>query len=213
MLAGGQARDEKVMTIVHFSAQERRAPPVSPPYGGFGTRSALTGHNARPMAVYPEASEVLDGRLHIGGCDAAELAAEFGTPAYVVAVDDLRAQARAFTAAMDKHHANGEVILASKAFPCTAVLKVFEQEGLSVDVASGGELDTALRAGFPGERIVVHGNAKSHDELRAATGLGARMVIDNWEELERLGALNEPCPVLVRVTPGVIADTHHSILT
>src|SRR3954454_1526920 len=164
-------------------------------------------------AVYPQASEVLDGRLSIGGCDAGELAREFGTPAYVVAEDDLRAQARAFTAAMACHHPNGEVIFASKAFPCTAVLKVFEQEGLSVDVASGGELDTALRAGFPGERIVVHGNAKSREELRAATNLGARIVIDNWDELQRLDALDEPCPVLVRVTPGVIADTHHSILT
>jgi diaminopimelate decarboxylase len=79
-----------------------------------------------PAAVYPQASEVRAGRLLIGGCDAAELAREFGTPAYVVAEDDLRAQARAFTAAMDAHHPNGEVIFASKAFPCTAVLRVFE---------------------------------------------------------------------------------------
>jgi diaminopimelate decarboxylase len=165
------------------------------------------------MAVYPEASEVVDGRLRIGGCDARELAREFGTPAYVVAEDDLRAQARAFTEAMAAHHPGGEVIFASKAFPCTAVLRVFEDEGLSVDVASGGELDTALRAGFPAERIVVHGNAKSRAELERATQLGARIVIDNWDELERLDALSGACPVLVRVTPGVIADTHHSILT
>jgi diaminopimelate decarboxylase len=164
-------------------------------------------------AVYPQASEVRDGRLTIGGCDAREVAAEFGTPAYVVAEDDLRAQARAFTAAMAAHHPGGEVIFASKAFPCTAVLKVFNQEGLSVDVASGGELDTALRAGFTAERIVVHGNAKSPQELREAAGLGARIVIDNADELERLDALGTACPVLVRVTPGVIADTHHSILT
>jgi diaminopimelate decarboxylase len=165
------------------------------------------------MAVYPQASEVRDGRLRIGGCDAAELAREFGTPAYVVAEDDLRAQARAFTAAMAAHRPGGEVIFASKAFPCTAVLRVFEQEGLSVDVASGGELDTAVRAGFTPERIVVHGNAKSRAELGRATALGARIVIDNWDELERLDELAQPCPVLIRVTPGVIADTHHSILT
>jgi diaminopimelate decarboxylase len=165
------------------------------------------------MAVYPEASEVRDGRLRIGGCDARELAREFGTPAYVVAEDDLRAQARAFTGAMARHHPAGEVIFASKAFPCTGVLRVFEEEGLSVDVASGGELDTALRAGFSPERIVVHGNAKSHEELQTATQLGARIVIDNRDELERLDALARPCLVLLRVTPGVIADTHHSILT
>jgi diaminopimelate decarboxylase len=188
--------------------------PKPGPRNGFGTQSALARHNARPMAVYPQASEVRDGRLTIGGCDARELAREFGTPAYVVAEDDLRAQARAFTAAMAAHHPRGEVIFASKAFSCTPVLEVFEQEGLSVDVASGGELDTALRAGFTAERIVVHGNAKSLAELKAATALrGARIVIDNQDELERLDALAKPCPVLVRVTPGVIADTHHSILT
>src|SRR5919202_1386271 len=153
------------------------------------------------MAVYPEASEVRDGRLRIGGCDARELAREFGTPAYVVAEDDLRAQARAFTGAMRRHHPGGEVIFASKAFPCTAVLRVFEQEGLSVDVASGGELDTARRAGFPAERIVHHGNAKSEAELAEAVGLGARIVVDGFDELQRLEALGRPCRVLVRVTP------------
>jgi diaminopimelate decarboxylase len=165
------------------------------------------------MAVYPEASEVRDGRLLIGGCDTRDLAREFGTPAYVVAEHDLRARARAFSDAMARHHPGGEVIFASKAFPCTAVLRVFVEEGLSVDVASGGELDTALRAGFTAGRIVVHGNAKSREELEAATRLGARIVIDNWDELERLDELARRCPVLVRVTPGVIADTHHSILT
>src|ERR671932_862109 len=145
------------------------------------------------MAVYPQASEVRDGRLTIGGCDACELAREFGTPAYVVAEDDLRAQARAFADAMARWHRGGEVIFASKAFPCTAVLRVFEQEGLSVDVASGGELALALRAGFPPDRIVVHGNAKSQDELRQAVEVGARVVVDGFDELERLEALGRPC--------------------
>jgi diaminopimelate decarboxylase len=171
---------------------------------------------ARPMAaadVYPRASEVRDGRLLIGGCDAEALAREFGTPAYVVAEDDLRAQARAFTAAMDRHAPGGEVVFASKAFPCTAVLRVFAEEGLSVDVASGGELALARRAGFPGERIVVHGNAKSTSELEAAVALGARIVVDGWDEIERLERIGRPARVLIRVTPGVVADTHHSILT
>jgi diaminopimelate decarboxylase len=114
---------------------------------------------------------------------------------------------------MAAHRPGGEVIFASKAFPCTAVLRVFEQEGLSVDVASGGELALALRAGFPPDRIVVHGNAKSQDELRQAVEVGARVVVDGFDELERLEALGRPCRVLVRVTPGVVADTHHSILT
>jgi diaminopimelate decarboxylase len=164
-------------------------------------------------SVYPEFSEVRDGRLLLGGCDAEELAREFGTPVYAVAEDDLRERARAFSGAMRAHHGNGEVIFASKAFPCTAVLRVFEQEGCSVDVASAGELDTALRAGFDAERIVVHGNAKSTAELDRATELGARIVVDNFDELARLEQLARPARVLVRVTPGVVADTHHSILT
>jgi diaminopimelate decarboxylase len=159
--------------------------------------------------LYPEASEVRDGRLAIGGCDARELTREFGTPLYAVAEDDLRARAREFTAAMDPH----EVVFASKAFPCTAVLRVFREEGLSVDVASAGELALAQRAGFPGERIIVHGNAKSEAELWAATQAGARIVVDNFDELHRLELIAEPCAVLIRVTPGVVADTHASILT
>jgi diaminopimelate decarboxylase len=160
-------------------------------------------------SLYPEASEVRGGRLAVGGCDALELAREFGTPLYVVAEDDLRARAREFRAAMGPH----EVVFASKAFPCTAVLRVFREEGLSVDVASGGELALARRAGFDGPRILFHGNAKSRDELRAATAAGARVVVDNFDELERLADIAAPADVLVRVTPGVVADTHAAILT
>jgi diaminopimelate decarboxylase len=160
-------------------------------------------------SLYPEASEARGGRLAIGGCDAIELVREHGTPLYVVAEDDLRARAREFRAAMGQH----EVVFASKAFPCTAVLRVFREEGLSVDVASGGELALARRAGFDGPRILFHGNAKSEAELRAATEVGARVVVDNFDELERLARIAAPVDVLVRVTPGVVADTHAAILT
>src|SRR6476659_6789547 len=109
------------------------------------------------------------GRLVVGGCDAIELAREFGTPAYVVAENDLRTRARTFLAA---GQAAGQddfgVVFASKAFPCTAVLAAFAQEGLWCDVASGGELHLALGAGFAPARLVMHGNAKSEAELRAA---------------------------------------------
>jgi diaminopimelate decarboxylase len=159
--------------------------------------------------LYPEASEIRGGRLAIGGCDAIELAREFGTPLYAVAEDDLRARAREFAAAMGE----GEVVFASKAFPCTAVLRVFHEEGLSVDVASGGELALALRAGFEGPRIILHGNAKSEAELRDATRAGARIAVDNFDELERLERMAAPAEVMIRVTPGVAADTHAAILT
>ena len=123
---------------------------------------------ATTRAVYPEASSVQDGRLLIGGCDAVELAREFGTPAYVMAEDDLRARAREFRSALESSHQGpGEVIFASKACPVTAVLRVFAEEGLGCDVASGGELHLALRAGFEPGRIYLHGNAKAEDELRA----------------------------------------------
>jgi diaminopimelate decarboxylase len=159
--------------------------------------------------LYPEASSIDDGRLVIGGCDAVELAAAYGTPLYAVAEDDLRARAREFRAAMG----DGEVVYASKAFPCTAVLRVFEEEGLSVDVASGGELALAQKAGFPGERIILHGNAKSASELEAAARAGARIVVDNFDDIDKLETFGEPANVMIRVTPGVVADTHAAILT
>src|SRR5918997_5313144 len=109
-------------------------------------------------SVYPQHSSVADGRLTIGGCDAIELAREFGTPAYVVAEDDLRARARAFRAAFG---AGAELVFATKAFPATAVLRLFAEEGLGCDVASGGGLALALKAAVPPERIHLHGKPKS----------------------------------------------------
>ncbi len=164
------------------------------------------------------------GRLEIGGCDTIELAREYGTPAYVVAEDDLRARARAFLeAARQTGHEDFNVVFAAKAFPCTAVLSLFAREGLWCDVASGGELHLALNAGFGPERIVLHGNAKSEDELRMAleqrVGL---IVIDNFDEIDRLeGLLSDRAAVrawpdqdvLVRVTPDVRGDTHEKIST
>ncbi len=180
--------------------------------------------------VFPLGSRVNEhGRLEVGGCDLIELAREFGTPAYVVAEGDLRARARAFlSAAVDAGNDQLEVVFASKAFPCSAVLELFAAEGLWCDVASGGEMHLALSAGFPAERLVLHGNAKSHAELRTALRhrLGA-IVIDNFDELARLreliaaGALQDPVregapeqqTVLVRVTPDVAGDTHEKIST
>jgi len=137
-------------------------------------------------AAFPLGSRLNErGRLEVGGCDTIELAREFGTPAYIVAEDDLRARARAFLqAGRDAGHADLQVVFASKAFPCTAVLALFASEGLWCDVASGGELHLALEAGFRPERIVVHGNAKSDAELRMAlrhrVGL---IVVDNFDEI------------------------------
>src|SRR5215217_3763743 len=174
---------------------------------------------AATLTVYPEAASVHEGRLAIGGCDALELAREFGTPAYVVAEDDLRARAREFVRALAAHHGErARVLFAAKAFPCTAVLRLFAEEGLGVDVASAGELHLALRAGFDPGRIVVHGNAKSLAELRAAVEQRLVVAVDNLDELERLEELagtagTGPQPLLLRVVPGIETDTHHAVAT
>jgi diaminopimelate decarboxylase len=142
--------------------------------------------------VFPLHSRLSErGRLEVGGCDAIELAREFGTPAYVVAEDDLRARARAFLrGGREAGHDDFHVVFASKAFPCTAVLELFAQEGLWCDVASGGELHLALRAGFSPERIVLHGNAKSEAELRMALRHRVGLIaVDNFDEIDRLERL------------------------
>src|SRR5215212_4777068 len=166
-------------------------------------------------AVYPLGSRLNEaGVLEIGGCDARELAREFGTPAYVVAEDDLRARARAFLAAFRARSDRTEVLFATKAFPCTAVMRVLQQEGLGCDVASAGELHLALRAGFDPARIVLHGNAKSEAELRAAVEAGiGHIVVDNLTELDRLDQISTTQRVMLRVTPGVRGKTHDFIST
>ncbi len=170
--------------------------------------------------VFPLGSRLNEaGHIEVGGCDLVEVAREFGTPAYVVAEDDLRARAREFVAAFAACTDDAEIVFASKAFPCTAVLRVFCEEGLGCDVASAGELELALRAGFPGDRIHLHGNAKTLDELAAARAAGVRhIVIDNLDEIDRLESVvasdgRGPQSVSIRVTPGVRGTTHDKIST
>jgi diaminopimelate decarboxylase len=165
--------------------------------------------------VYPLGSRVNEaGRLEVGGCDVAELAREHGTPAYLVAEDDLRSRARAFREAFAARHDDFEVLFASKAFPCTAAFRLFADVELSCDVATGGELHMALAAGFAPERIYLHGNAKSETELHQAldAGVGA-VVIDNFDDVDRLERLGREQRVMVRVTPGVKPSTHDFIST
>jgi diaminopimelate decarboxylase len=169
--------------------------------------------------VYPLGSRVnAQGHLEIGGCDAVELVGEFGTPAYVVAEDDLRFRARTFVEEVGIRHQACDVLFASKAFPCTAVYRVLAEEGLGCDVASGGELALALRSGFSPDRIYFHGNAKSTVELREA--LQAQVgcvVLDSFDDLERLmsaaSELGVRQRVMLRVTPDVSGDTHEAIST
>ena len=154
------------------------------------------------------------GVLTVSGVAVDTLAKEHGTPLYVVDGDELRARCRAYTAAFGPDH----VIYASKAWPTTAILQVAAQEGLLVDVASGGELHTALLAGVDPSRIVLHGNNKSDVELDRALEVGVgRIVVDAMEELTRLDALARArdvrAPVLLRITPGIEAHTHEYVRT
>ena len=183
--------------------------------------AAMTATGSGVSHVYPAGARVNErGRLEIGGCDAVALVEEFGSPIYVVAEDDLRDRARAFVAAVASRHRDYDVLFASKAFPCTTVYRVLAEEGLSCDVASGGELYLALRAGFDPRRVYLHGNAKAESELREALDAGVgHIVLDSFDDLERLEQIasgsvhRDRQEVLLRVTPGVSGDTHEAIST
>ncbi|MEA2388468.1 MAG: diaminopimelate decarboxylase [Thermoleophilaceae bacterium] len=165
--------------------------------------------------VFPLGSRIDEaGRLEIGGCDAIELAERFGTPAYVYAEDDIRARARAYVEAFRARTEHFEVVYASKAFPCTAAYRLLAAEGIACDVASGGELYLALRGGFAPDRIYLHGNNKSDAELHEALEAGVgHIVIDSFDELDRLERMAPGQRVLLRVTPGITPATHEFIAT
>ncbi len=168
-------------------------------------------------AVWPSDSGVnAYGHFEVGGCDAIELVREFGSPAYVVSEEDIRARAREYVDAF-KHagHTNCDVLFASKAFPCLAAYRIFVEEDLSCDAASAGELFLALRGGMDPRRICLHGNAKTSEELRYAIDKGVGyIVVDSFDEIERLaGLVVGRQDVLVRVTPDIRPTTHTSIST
>jgi diaminopimelate decarboxylase len=166
--------------------------------------------------VYPADARLTDdGRLEVGGCDLAELAREHGTPAYVYAENDMRARAREYVDAFRARSERFEVIYASKAFPATATYRLFAEEGLSCDCASGGELYLALKGGFTPDRIYMHGNNKTEDELRFAVEQGVgTIVVDSFDEIERLQRIApDGQQVMLRVTPGIKPSTHSYIQT
>lgn len=158
--------------------------------------------------LLPDTARVDDGELVLGGVRATELAREFGTPVVVYDEVTLRAQARAYREA-----APGALIAyGTKAFPSVAVLQLLAEEGLGADVSTVGELEFALRAGLTGERLVIHGNNKEDELLQRSAEVGALIVLDSLDELERARATGaQRC--LIRVTPGIEADTHEGIMT
>lgn len=166
-----------------------------------------------PFRLLPDSAEVVDGRLRIGGCDLIELAAEFGTPVFVYDEHHLRDRCREAVAVF-----GDGVAYATKAFLCGAMARLAHEEGMHLDVATGGEMHVALHAGVPADRLVLHGNNKSTAELRGAVEAGVgRIVVDSFDELDRLERLAPQTgivpKVLLRLTPGVKAETHDYIAT
>lgn len=160
-----------------------------------------------------------DGHLRIGGLDTVALAHEFGTPLYVYDTALIRGNIEKFKKAFSKYrNLNWQIAYASKAFSAVGMIQLVNEYGLSLDVVSGGELYTALKAGFPAEKIHFHGNNKSDDELEMALDakIGA-VIVDNFDELDRLETLcaerGQTIDILLRVTPGVEAHTHEFIMT
>jgi diaminopimelate decarboxylase len=155
------------------------------------------------------------GHLEVGGCDVVELAREFGTPAYIYAEDDIRSRAREYLDAFRARTTDFEVIYASKAAPIGAIFGLVTDLGLSVDVASAGELHAAIRAGAAASRIYLHGNNKTETDLALAIEAGVGCIVcDSFDEVERLdGMLDRPQRVMIRVTPGIKANTHSFIQT
>lgn len=167
---------------------------------------------ALPRHLLPLTAQVApDGRLSVGGCDVLDLAAEHGTPLFVYDEAHLRERCREAAAAF-----GGRASYASKAFLCRAMAALVAEEGLGIDVSTGGELHVALAAGVAPATIVLHGNNKSSTELRTAIEAGVgRIVVDSDDELDRIEdlALGRRPEVLLRVTPGVEAHTHEYVMT
>ena len=163
-----------------------------------------------PLELLPMTSAVgADGRLSVGGVDMLDLVAGHGTPLFVYDEEHLRRRCREAVAAW-----GDGVAYASKAFLCKAIARLAHDEGMKVDVSTGGELYVARAAGVPGDRLVLHGNNKSTEELEMALNEGVgRIIVDSFEELRRLGELKRPARVLLRVTPGVEAHTHEYVMT
>lgn len=159
------------------------------------------------------------GHLEISGADTVSLAEKYSTPLMVYSEDGVRRNCRKFVSSIEENYdGNGLALYASKAFSCLEMYRICKQEKMGVDVVSGGELYTALKAGFPAERIYFHGNNKTVDEIKMALDNGVgRIIADNIEELDTLNTLAAQCgkkaEVLLRIKPGIDAHTHSFIRT
>ena len=161
-------------------------------------------------------SAVVDGEdIQIGGCPLGEIASRFGTPAYVLDEQALRTRAREYSGALAGRHPRSLVCFAAKAYPSASVINVLAEEGLGCDVVGAGELRIALAAGVAPGKIVMHGNAKTDQDIQAALDARIRyIVVDSFDEIDRIARLaRERTPVLLRVNPGIDSPTHAALAT
>ena len=171
-------------------------------------RRLVHRQNRRVLALFPDTARIDGGSLSIGGITAADLVREHGSPLVVYDEATLRARARAYREAAP----HAAVVYGTKAFPNVALMRILAEEGIGADVSTLGELRFAQAAGISGRDLVVHGNNKSREELEAAAEAGALVVVDSLEEIERARE-SRVSRTLIRVTPGIEADTHEAIRT
>jgi diaminopimelate decarboxylase len=167
------------------------------------------------LSLYPPNAELVDGRLTLGGCQVADVAEEFGTPAYLVDAAGLRQRALDFQEALASRHPRSQVLFASKSFPTPSVMGLIADTGCGLDVAGLGELLAAERTGVDPSRVVLHGNAKSDAEIAKAIEMRiGYIVVDNLDDVARISRqATEPVPVLLRVSPAVDAETNPAMAT
>ena len=168
------------------------------------------------LSLYPEGATIDNaGRLMIGGCSVAEVAEQYGTPAYLIDEAALRAHARRYRESFESRHPNSLVLFASKSFPSASVIGLIAEEGCGTDVASAGELMIARAGGATPSKMVLHGNAKSDFDVQSGIDAGVRyIVIDGLDDVERIARLAQsPVAALLRVSPSISAATHGAMAT
>ncbi|MCY7323115.1 MAG: diaminopimelate decarboxylase [Phormidesmis sp. CAN_BIN36] len=181
--------------------------------------STASGNQSPNQSLLPLTAHVnRDDCLEIGGCDVSELVQKFGSPLYVLDEWTLRTACCQYRDAFKRYYpGESQVLYASKAWNCLAVCAIVRSEGLGIDIVSGGELYTALKAGLDPDKLYLHGNNKSLDELRLAIESGCTIVVDNWLELKTLATLTcdrqTPVRIMLRLTPGIECHTHEYIRT
>ena len=167
------------------------------------------------LSLLPSSAAIDGADLRVGGCSLTEIAAEFGTPTFVIDEGALRDRARAYADGVARRHPRSRVCFATKSFPSASMLAVLASEGLGFDVVGDGELQMALAAGADPELIVMHGNAKSDEDIKAALAAGiGYIVVDGFDDIDRIAAFaTRPAPVLLRVSPGIESATHVALAT